>query len=133
MKTETTRFDAIIGKVDEPVLDANAFYLLDLNKIKKVDDIKAVFAALGFNFVGNHPRINMIAHLLDRNNPIYPPQPLEVEEDLSKLDDIEDKTEENAVRSIKFTLDMGDSKDELTKKMQQVHTDEELYNGGQVM
>ena len=133
MKTETTRFDAIIGKVDEPVLDANAFYLLDLDKIKKVDDIKAVFNALGFNFVGNHPRINMIAHLLDRNNPIYPPQPLEVEEDLSKLDDIEDKTEENAVRSIKFTLDMGDSKDELTKKMQQVHTDEELYDGGQVM
>ena len=113
MKTETTRFDAIIGKVDEPALDANAFYLLDLDKIKKVDDIKAVFNALGFNFVGNHPRINMIAHLLDRNNPIYPPQPLEVEEDLSKLDDIDI--------------------DELTKEMQQVHTDEELYDGGQVM
>ena len=88
MKTETTRFDAIIGKVDEPVLDANAFYLLDLNKIKKVDDIKAVFNALGFNFVGNHPRINMIAHLLDRNNPIYPPKEFEVETDLSKLNEI---------------------------------------------
>ena len=93
MKTEATRFDAIIGKVDEPVLDANAFYLLDLDKINTVDDIKAVFNALGFNFVGNHPRINMIAHLLDRNNPIVPPQPLEVETDLSKLDNYEDDVE----------------------------------------
>jgi hypothetical protein len=48
----------------------------------------------------------MIAHLLDRNNPIYPPQPLEVEEDLSKLDELDE--------------------DKLTKIMQQVHTDEEL-------
>jgi hypothetical protein len=93
MKTETTRFDAIIGKVDEPALDPNAFYLLDLDKIKKVDDIKAVFAALGFNFIGSHPRIQHIAHLLDRNNPIYPPKEFEVEEDLSKLDDYEDDVE----------------------------------------
>jgi len=86
MKTETTRFDAIIGKVDEPALDPNAFYLLDLDKIKKVDDIKAIFAALGFNFVGNHPRINMIAHLLDRNNPIYPPQPTQEDFDAANED-----------------------------------------------
>ena len=105
MKTEQAKF-AVLGGADQAALDPNAFYLLDLDKIKKVDDIKAIFAALGFNFVGNHPRINMIAHLLDRNNPIYPPQPLEVEEDLSKLDDID--------------------VDELTKEMQQVHTDEEL-------
>ena len=90
MKTETTRFDAIIGKLDEPALDPNAFYLLDLDKINTIDDVKAVFNALGFNFIGNHPRITMIAHLLDRNNPIYPPAAFEVEEDLSKLDDYED-------------------------------------------
>ena len=67
---------------------------LDLDKIKTVDDIKAVFNALGFNFVGNHPRINMIAHLLDRNNPIYPPKEFEVETDLSKLDEIENEIAE---------------------------------------
>jgi len=89
MKTETTRFDAIIGKVDEPVLDPNAFYLLDLNKIKKVDDIKAVLEAIAFNFHSSHPRITAVEHLLDRDHPIYPPKEFEVETDLSKLDDIE--------------------------------------------
>lgn len=109
MKTETTRFEAIVGKLDEPALDMNAFYLLDLDKINTVDDVKAVFNAVGFNFIGSHPRIKYVAHLLDRNNPLKPPPMFEVETDLSKLDDIEDKTEENAVRSIKFTLDMGDN------------------------
>ena len=85
MKTETTRFDAIIGNVNEPALDPNAFYFLDLNKIKTVDDIKTIFATLGFNFVGNHPRIATIAHLLDRNNPVYPPQP--TQEDLDALNE----------------------------------------------
>jgi hypothetical protein len=94
MKTETTRFDAIIGKVDEPALDTNAFYLLDLNKINTVDDVKSILGALGFNFIGNHPRITMIAHLLDRNNPIYPPKEFEVETDLSKLDEIENEIAE---------------------------------------
>jgi hypothetical protein len=86
MKTETTRFDAIIGKVDEPALDPNAFYLLDLNKIKTLDDIKAIFVALGFNFIGNHPRINAVAHLLDRNNPLYPPQPTQEDLDVANED-----------------------------------------------
>ena len=86
MKTEATRFDAIIGKVDEPVLDANAFYLLDLDKINTIDDVKSIFAALGFNFVGNHPRITMIAHLLDRKNPIYPPQPTQEDLDAANED-----------------------------------------------
>lgn len=106
MKTETGRFEAIVGKLNEPALDLNAFYLLDLDKINTIDDVKAVFNAIGFNFIGSHPRIQHVVHLLDRNNPIYPPQPLEVEEDLSKLDELDE--------------------DELTKEMQQVHTDEEL-------
>lgn len=100
-KTETGRFEAVIGKLDEPALEQGAFYLLDYNKINSVDDIKAILEAIAFNFVSNHPRITAVAHLLDRNNPIYPPAELEVETDLSKLD-------------------------ELTKEMQQVHTDEEL-------
>lgn len=86
MKTETTRFDAIIGKVDEPALDPNAFYLLDLDKINTINDVKSIFASLGFNFVGNHPRITMIAHLLDRNNPIYPPQPTQEDFDAANED-----------------------------------------------
>jgi hypothetical protein len=86
MKTEKTRFDAIVGTVDEPALDANAFYLLDLDKINTVDDVKSIFAALGFNFIGNHPRITMISHLLDRNNPIYPPQPTQADLDAANED-----------------------------------------------
>ena len=74
MKTEQTKF-AILGGADQATLDSNAFYLLDLDKIQTVDDIKRILAAIGFNFVGNHPRIALVADLLDRNNPIYPPQP----------------------------------------------------------
>ena len=105
MKTEQAKF-AILGGADQAALDPNGFYLIDYNKITNVDDIKRILEAIGFNFVGNHPRITLVADLLDRNNPIYPPQPLEVETDLSKLDELDE--------------------DELTKEMQQVHTDEEL-------
>jgi len=105
-KTETGRFDAVIGKLNEPALEQGAFYLLDYNKINSVDDIKAILEAIAFNFVSNHPRIQNVAHLLDRKNPIYPPAELEVETDLSKLNDIDE--------------------DKLLKEMQQVHTDEEL-------
>jgi len=93
MKTEQAKF-AILGEANEPALDPNAFYLIDYNKLKTVDDIKSLFEAIGFNFVGNHPRIALVAHLLDRNNPIYPPKEFEVEEDLSKLDDIENEIAE---------------------------------------
>ena len=72
MKTEQAKF-AVLGGANQAALDPNAFYLLDLNKIQTVDDIKRILAAIGFNFVGNHPRIHLVADLLDRNNPIYPP------------------------------------------------------------
>jgi hypothetical protein len=85
MTTEQAKF-AILGNPDEPVLDSNAFYLLDLDKIKTLDDIKSIFGALGFNFVGNHPRIALIAHLLDRKNPIYPPQPTQADLDAANED-----------------------------------------------
>ena len=74
MKTEQTKF-AVLGGADQAALDPNAFYLLDLDKIQTVDDIKRILAAIGFNFVGNHPRIALVADLVDRDNPIYPPQP----------------------------------------------------------
>ena len=79
MKTEQTKF-AVLGGADQAALDSNAFYLLDLDKIQTVDDIKRILAAIGFNFVGNHPRIALVADLLDRNNPIYPPQPTQNED-----------------------------------------------------
>ena len=79
MKTEQTKF-AVLGGADQAALEANAFYLLDLDKIQTVDDIKRILAAIGFNFVGNHPRIALVADLLDRNNPIYPPQPTQNED-----------------------------------------------------
>ena len=72
MKTEQTKF-AVLGGAGQAALDPNAFYLLDLDKIQTVDDIKRILAAIGFNFVGNHPRIHLVADLVDRNNPIYPP------------------------------------------------------------
>jgi hypothetical protein len=72
MKTEKSKF-AVLGGADQAALDPNAFYLLDLDKIQTVDDVKRILGAIGFNFVGNHPRIELVADLLDRNRPIYPP------------------------------------------------------------
>ena len=74
MKTEQTKF-AVLGGADQAALDPNAFYLIDFDKVQSIDELKRLLAAIGFNFISNHPRIHLIADLLDRNNPIYPPQP----------------------------------------------------------
>jgi len=74
MNTEQTKF-AVLGGADQAALDPNAFYLIDFDKVETLDDMKRIFAAIGFNFVGNHPRIALVADLVDRDNPIYPPQP----------------------------------------------------------
>lgn len=74
MKTEQSKF-AVLGGAEQAALDPNAFYLIDLDKVQTVDDIKRILNAIGFNFVGNHPRIEFVADLLDRDKPLYPPQP----------------------------------------------------------
>ena len=79
MKTEQAKF-AILGGADQAALDPNAFYLIDFDKIQSMDELKRLLAAIGFNFVGNHPRIALVADLLDRDNPIYPPQPSQDED-----------------------------------------------------
>ena len=84
MKTEQTKF-AVLGGADQAALDPNGFYLIDYDKVTTIDDIKRIFAAIGFNFVGNHPRIALVADLLDRDNPIYPPQPTQA--DLDAVDE----------------------------------------------
>jgi len=83
MKTEKSSFNAF------DTLKTDAFYLIDYNKVKTIEDVKAIFEAIAFNFVGNHPRINTVKHLLDLKNPLIPPKEFEVEEDLSKLDELE--------------------------------------------
>ena len=45
-KTETGRFEAVIGKLNEPALEQGAFYLLDYNKINSVDDILKKFNSI---------------------------------------------------------------------------------------
>ena len=79
MKTEQAKF-AVLGGADQAALDPNAFYLIDFDKIQSMDELKRLLAAIGFNFVGNHPRIALVADLLDRDNPIYPPQPSQDED-----------------------------------------------------
>ena len=53
----------------------NRHFKIDFDKVQSVDELKRLLAAIGFNFVATHPRIHLIADLLDRDNPIYPPQP----------------------------------------------------------
>jgi hypothetical protein len=84
MNTEQTKF-AVLGGADQAALDVNAFYLIDYDKVTTIDDIKRILAAIGFNFVGSHPRIHLIADLLDRDNAKYPPQPTQA--DLDALDE----------------------------------------------
>ena len=84
MKTEQTKF-AVLGGADQAALDPNGFYLIDYDKVETLDDLKRLLTAIGFNFVGNHPRIALVADLLDRDNPIYPPQPTQA--DLDAVDE----------------------------------------------
>ena len=83
MKTEKSSFNQF------STLKPDAFYLIDYNKVTTIEDVKVIFDAIGFNFIGVHPRINAVKHLLVLNNPIFPPKEFEVETDLSKLDELE--------------------------------------------
>ena len=83
MKSQKSSFDAFV------TLKPDAFYLIDYNKVTTIEDVKVIFDAIGFNFIGVHPRINAVKHLLDLDNPIFPPKEFEVETDLSKLDELE--------------------------------------------
>lgn len=74
MKTEQATFPTM-GTKQEQKLDPNAFYNIDWNKVRSIEDLALIIAAVGFNFVGNHPRIDVVKHLLDYDNPMYPPAP----------------------------------------------------------
>ena len=63
---------SLLGNADEPAIDPNGFYYIDFNKIERAEDIVAIMAAVNFSFVGNRPRMHLIAHLVDRKNPQYP-------------------------------------------------------------
>ena len=73
--TQQTAFDyeqAMLGTPDEPAIDPNGFYYIDFNKITRAEDIVSILAAINFSFVGNHPRVHLVAHLLNRENVQYP-------------------------------------------------------------
>ena len=76
MKMEETTYEMdyeknMLGEPDEPAIDPNGFYYIDFDKITRAEDIVAIMAAVNFSFVGNHPRVHLIAHLLDRTNVQY--------------------------------------------------------------
>ena len=73
--TQQTTFNyeqAMLGTPDEPAIDPKGFYFIDFDKITRAEDIVAILAAVNFSFVGNHPRLSLVAHLLDRENVNYP-------------------------------------------------------------
>lgn len=75
METVETQFNyeqAMLGEPGEPAIDPIGFYNIDFDKITRAEDIVAILAAVNFSFVGNHPRVHLIAHLLDRENVQYP-------------------------------------------------------------
>jgi len=86
--------EAMLGNADEPAIDPKGFYYIDFDKITRAEDIVSILAAVNFSFVGNHPRIHLVAHLLDRENVAYPKedqygQPLIEKKETPKLRKIE--------------------------------------------
>ena len=49
---------------------SDKFYNIDWNKIERAEDIVAILAAINFNFNEHHPRLHLVDHLLDKDNPI---------------------------------------------------------------
>lgn len=54
-------------------LNPQAFYYIDFDKITRAEDIVAIMAAVNYSFIGDHPRIDLIKHLLDVDNAVLPP------------------------------------------------------------
>jgi hypothetical protein len=71
-KTQADYEQAMLGTPDEQPIDPNGFYFIDFNKIERAEDLVAIMAAVNFSFIGNHPRVHLVAHLLDRVNVQYP-------------------------------------------------------------
>ena len=71
-KTQADYEQAMLGAPNEQPIDPKGFYYIDFSKITAAEDIVAILAAVNFSFVGNHPRVHLIAHLLDRDNVQYP-------------------------------------------------------------
>jgi hypothetical protein len=71
-KTQADYEQAMLGAPDEQPIDPNGFYFIDFNKIERAEDLVAIMAAVNFSFIGNHPRVHLVAHLLDRTNVQYP-------------------------------------------------------------
>lgn len=71
-KTIADYEQAMLGTPDEQPIDPKGFYYVDFDKITRAEDIVAILAAVNFSFVGSHPRVHLVAHLLDRANVQYP-------------------------------------------------------------
>ena len=71
-KTQADYEQAMLGAPDEQPIDPNGFYFIDFDKIERAEDLVAIMAAINFSFIGNHPRVHLVAHLLDRKNVQYP-------------------------------------------------------------
>jgi hypothetical protein len=48
----------------------DALYLVDFNRLTKVEDLVLIFAAIGLSFHSSHPYFEMIKPFLDLENPI---------------------------------------------------------------
>ncbi len=58
------------------VVNKDALYLVDFNKLSSVEDLVLLFACLGLSFSGYHPHFDKIKKFLDLSNPIQPNQPI---------------------------------------------------------
>jgi hypothetical protein len=71
--TSGSTFIDINGERTQPKqfeLRDDSMYLVDFTKLKSVQDLITVFAAMGVSFHKSHPHIEMIKHFLATDNPI---------------------------------------------------------------
>jgi hypothetical protein len=76
----------ITNENTQPEINKDALYLVDFTKIKSVNDLVLIFAAMGISFSTHHPHFDTVKQFLNLDNPIpMNPQPQQQEMKLPKL------------------------------------------------
>jgi len=54
-----------------PIVEPNATYLVDFNKLESVNDLVTILAAMGISFPANHPNFEHVKRFLLLDSPLH--------------------------------------------------------------
>jgi len=68
----STQFKVEKGTLDgtQPIINPNAAYLVDFNKLQSVNDLVTILAAMGISFPATHPNFEHVKQFLLLDSPI---------------------------------------------------------------